>query len=360
MNIQKGIVKDINHFAQSDLFDRIRKDYPKHDLWWEKALYRDCWFSVVEEEIIAACIVKIEGSENCDFSTEEIKILKISLFIISDKYKRHGLGRTLLEKVEDFAIENGINDIYVSTKSTNEEAINFFIKNNFQIVQISNNEIYLQKRGLYNYIEINRKAYDSLSHEYKIRGDIKSGYEETPTYLAGNILNLLPQNAVFTVLEVGPGSGEIIEEFENKGHRTIAVELSSRIAYYAKEKSPKSIFINSNILDITFLNEQFDIIYAGALIHLFNEIDAHNVLNKFNQWLKRTGVMFINTTISEVTEEGFYYKNDYNSKVKRFRRKWRENDFKCFIEKYFQIEKTLYTNEIDRQKVWVGFICKKY
>jgi len=332
MNIQKGIVKDINQFAQSSLFDGIRKDYPKHDLWWEKALNRDCWFSIVENEIIAACIVKIEVGENCDFSTKEDKILKISLFIISDKYKNLGLGSALLDNVENFAIENEINDIYVSTKSTNEEAINFFIKNNFQIIQILNNEIYLQKRGFNNYIEINRKAYDSLSHEYKTRGDIKSGYEETPTYLTGNILNLLPQNTSFTILEIGPGSGEIIEEFENKGHRTIAVELSSNIAYYAKEKSPKTIFINSNILDINFLNGQFDIIYAGALIHLFKESDAHNVLNKFQQWLKTTGVLFINTTISEVTEEGFYYKNDYSLKVKRFRRKWKENDFNILLK----------------------------
>jgi len=108
------------------------------------------------------------------------------------------------------------------------------------------------------------------------------------------------------------------------------------------------------------LNGQFDIIYAGALIHLFKESDAHNVLNKFQQWLKTTGVLFINTTISEVTEEGFYYKNDYSLKVKRFRRKWKENDFKYLVKKYFKIEKTLYTNEIDRQKIWVGYICKKY
>ena len=60
------------------------------------------------------------------------------------------------------------------------------------------------------------------------------------------------------------------------------------------------------------MNGQFDIIYAGALIHLFKESDAHNVLNKFQQWLKTTGVLFINTTISEVTEEGFYYKNNYS------------------------------------------------
>lgn len=359
LEIKRGKVKDIDHYSHSSLFERIRKNYPKHDYWWKKVLNRDCWFVIDKDAIVASCIVKIENRSECDYTTEEDKILKICLFVVADKYKRLGFGNALLDKVENFSIEKGINDVYVSTVSTNEEAINFFIRHNFQIVQILNNEIYLQKKGLNNYIEINRKAYDALSHEYKLRGVVKSGYEETPKYLVDNVTSILPQNTFFNVLEVGPGSGEIVEEFENRGHKTIAIELSTQISLYVKNRSPKTIIINSDILNVNFLNNQFDVIYAGALIHLFNEPDALNVLRKFNNWLKPSGALFINTTISKSTEEGFYYKNDYNLKVKRFRRKWTENDFKSFIEKYFYISKTLYTDELDRKKVWVGHICKK-
>lgn len=359
MKIVKGLVKDINHFAKAFLFDKIRADYPNHDNWWKKVTDRDCWYLIIKDEIVAACIVKVENGNECDFPTFEKKILKISLLIVLDKYKNQGIASSFLDKVETYSIENGINDIYVSTKSSNESAINFFIKNNFQIVQILKNEIYLHKVGLSNYIEINRKAYNSLSHEYKIRGEVKSGYEETPSFLVDNILDVLPQNKVYNVLEIGPGSGEIVEEFEKKGNRTIAVELSIEISKIVKDKSPQTIVINSNILEVNFLFNQFDIIYAGALIHLFDENDASILLKKISKWLKKDGVLFINTTKSKVTEEGFYYKEDYKVKVKRFRRKWKENDFENLVKEKFSIEKTLYTNELDRKKIWVGYICRK-
>lgn len=209
-----------------------------------------------------------------------------------------------------------------------------------------------------NYISINKKAYDTLSQEYKNRGIIKSEFEETPEYLIDNILTFLTENNNSTVLEVGPGSGEIVLCFENKGFRTIAVELSKNIARIVKERSPNTIIINSNILEVSFLSNQFDIIYAGALIHLFPEQDAIKVLKCFSKWLKTDGLLFINTTISDTSEEGFYNKPDYISSVKRFRRKWREEDFEVFVKKEFNIIKKLYTNEVDRGKVWVAYICK--
>lgn len=359
MNINKGIVKDINHLAQSVLFDKIRNDYPNYDMWWRKVLKRNCWFSIENNELIAACIVKIENKKDCNFLIEEDRIIKICLLSISEKHKNKGIGSEILNKVEAFSIENSINCLYATTKSKNIEIINFFLKKKFQVVKIINKEIYLQKIFLDNYIEINKKAYEALSNEYKYRGKVKSVYEETPSYLVENILNILPNETSFNVLEVGPGSGEIVEEFEKKGNRTTAIEISSKISHLIKEKSPQTIIINSNILDVNFFDAQFDIIYAGAFIHLFNEYDAQKVLRKISSWLKCNGLLFVNTTISRNSEEGFYYKSDYKLKIKRFRRKWRESDFQTFIENKFIIEKTLYTNELDRGKVWVGYICKK-
>lgn len=208
------------------------------------------------------------------------------------------------------------------------------------------------------YINVNKEAYDKLSQEYKTRGEIKSGHEETPEYLVNNILKFNLNNKPLSILEIGPGSGEIVSFFEDLGHRTIAVELSEKISIIAKNKSPNSIIINSNILELEFVNDQFDIIYAGALIHLFPKADATMLLEKISKWLKPQGLLFINTTICEKSEEGFYTKSDYYGEVIRFRNRWTETDFEKFIKEMFCILKTLYTNEIDRKKTWVGYICQ--
>lgn len=210
------------------------------------------------------------------------------------------------------------------------------------------------------YIENNRIAYDTLSQEYANRSKNRSEYEESPDFLVDNILKFIPSSNRYAVLEIGPGSGDIINTFDKKGHLTVAVELSREISLLAKKNSPSSIIINSNILDVTFIDNQFDIIYVGAVIHLFPERDAIELLNRLYCWLKQDGVLFINTTISDKTEEGYFIKSDYKDQIKRFRRKWVEKDFKQFVCMKFSVIKTLYTNELDRDKVWVGYICKKY
>lgn len=84
------------------------------------------------------------------------------------------------------------------------------------------------------YININRIAYDKLSNECKCRSEIRSIYEELPEKLVNNVLHFAPISTNLNILEIGPGSGEIISCFEKLGHRTIAVELSKNISNISK------------------------------------------------------------------------------------------------------------------------------
>ena len=148
--------------------------------------------------------------------------------------------------------------------------------------------------------------------------------------------------------------------FEDSGCRTIGVELSSNMCAECSKESPKSIIINDNIENIEFYREQFNMIYMGALIHLFPLESAENLMSRIWQWLKPSGCIFINTTCNNSSYEGYYYKDDYSKREKRFRRYWQEEDFQAFvINSGFSIVEKLYTNEIDTQKRWVAFIAKK-
>ena len=209
-----------------------------------------------------------------------------------------------------------------------------------------------------NYIEINRLAFDQLSSDYLNRANSKSVYETPASVLIAHVLDFFDSGTGLEVLEVGPGSGEALSVFQANCCVTTAVELSEAIIKIAITKSPHTKFIRGNILDSNFDDRQFDIIFAGALIHLFPKQHANKLLTLFANWLKKDGVLFISTTVNDLAEEGFFIKSDYNHAVTRFRKKWTEPEFKSFIEDRFDIVKTIHTNETDRDKKWVAHLCK--
>ena len=209
-----------------------------------------------------------------------------------------------------------------------------------------------------NYIDINRQAFDQLSSDYLNRANSKSVYETPASVLVAHVLDFFEPGAVLEALEVGPGAGEALSVFHASGCITTAVELSAAIIEIAKIQSPYTKFIQGNILEINFDDHQFDVIFAGALVHLFPKHDATNLLKLFDKWLRKDGILFLSTTVHDLPDEGFFIKSDYNHSIKRFRKKWTEPEFKNFVEERFDIQRTLHTSEPDRNKKWVAHLCK--
>lgn len=210
------------------------------------------------------------------------------------------------------------------------------------------------------YIEINKKVYDSLATEYVHRREHLSEYEETSEYLGWSVLKYFGDSRKLSVLEVGPGAGQILAYFESQGCRTIGVELSEKMAQVAKLHSPNSILLVEDINQVHFFKKQFSIIYLGAVFHLFPLDDATELFLKIRDWIVDDGFIFVNTTCNDVTTEGYFEKQDYSGSQLRFRRKWTENDFESFVIKQgFEVIEKLYTDEIDRKKRWVAIIAKK-
>jgi ubiquinone/menaquinone biosynthesis C-methylase UbiE len=215
------------------------------------------------------------------------------------------------------------------------------------------------------YIRVNRDSYDILHKEYNRRANArsikKSDYEESAESLGGPVLSRAKLRfKTISVLEIGPGSGEMSSFFDKNGCRTMAVELSPKMAEIAKNRSPNTIIILGDILETEFCENQFEVIYAGAVIHLFPLKDAIELLKKIYNWIKPNGFLFINTTIHSVSDEGYEIKLDYDIKIKRFRRKWKENEFlTALLDSNFKILDRMFTNEKDRGKEWVAYICAK-
>lgn len=212
------------------------------------------------------------------------------------------------------------------------------------------------------YIRINREAYDKFAIQHNERSSKESKYEVSNSKWKEIIdNNLLIKDTDNNVLEIGPGSGRLLNILDNELHcKTTAVELSKEMIKYAKEKSPNTKFIEGNILDIDFENNSFDAIIMGALIHNFPKEDAIKLLELSKKWLKDNGRIMIYTTIHEKSEEGYYEKEDYNENIVRFRKKYtKEELIDLFNKLNFKIVFTYYNEEKDRNKKWMTYIVEK-
>lgn len=208
------------------------------------------------------------------------------------------------------------------------------------------------------YIEINKASYDIVAKEYKTKYKNNDGANKFYDILQEFVLN--KKNDDFSkMLEIGPGVGTLLKIFEEKGFRTTAVELSENMASLACENSSNSVIINNNILEINFMPKQFDFILAMAVIHNFPEEDLIKLLDKIKVWLKDDGFFILDTTNNQVTETGFFEKEDYNNNVVRYRRKWKKEDLESFMEKQgFYIQDSVVYKDSTSNKEWLIYSFK--
>lgn len=212
------------------------------------------------------------------------------------------------------------------------------------------------------YIKVNKEAYNKFAIQHNDRHTNISKYdltdEEWVKILSSEFVDTSKVN---NVLEIGPGTGRMLRIFEVLlGCRTVAVELAKEMIKYAKEKSPNTVFINDNILEVRFNDDSFDGIFMGALIHNFPKEDAIELLRLVYKWIKPSGKILVYTTIHNKSEEGYYEKEDYKENIVRFRKKFTEEELREMIESVgFKISYKMYTEELDRNKKWLTFIFNK-
>lgn len=144
--IHKGKVSDIGNYSFAPIFDSIRLQYPYHDIWWNNVYNRTCWYLIEDSELIAIAIIKIEPKNECNLTIDNDKILKICLFKVLETHWNSGIGNLLIKAIIEFANENSLKKIYVTTNTSNQFAIGFFEHMDFQrVYSDENNETYFLK-----------------------------------------------------------------------------------------------------------------------------------------------------------------------------------------------------------------------
>ncbi len=208
-----------------------------------------------------------------------------------------------------------------------------------------------------NYACVNRLAYDVLADEYHSRADRPGKTQESAERLAGFVVDRLTQ-PITSILEIGPGAGEVLEVFSRSARKLTAVELSPKMAEIAKARCPHADMIVANIMDVSFEAASFEGVYAGALIHLLPPTQAAILVRRLSKWLRADGLAFLNTSIACADSVGMKTKVDYRHRISRLRSSWTEKSFRLLLENNgLQIIDRVTTDETERNKFWVGFIC---
>jgi SAM-dependent methyltransferase len=199
----------------------------------------------------------------------------------------------------------------------------------------------------------NKTTYDLLALEYEERVDIL----KKVTSKAVNIF-VKELSRGDKVLETGCGVGSALKMMERKGIAVTGIDISPQMIKYAKKRSPESKLILGDFLDYRF-KQEFDGVFSFAFIHLFPKDYAIKVIKKMFSLLKPGGILYVGTTKSPKSAEGWELKKDYKRKHSRFRKHWRQEE----IEKVFKDigfkKLAVYIIEDPYKKVWMDFVLQK-
>jgi ubiquinone/menaquinone biosynthesis C-methylase UbiE len=345
------------------IFESLRIDYPDFDIWCQNSVKTAmCRCAVVVHEAAdryaGIAILKAGEGPAGTLSTG----VKISTFKVASAAEARGVADILLSGVFQRALELQAEVMFLTVLPNHEDLARYLELRGFR------RDAKETQRGERIYVAdlihpervysgLNRLAYDLLADEYDYRSQLPGPNQESPEYLAELLTRQLPR-PVYRILELGPGSGSVLSVLAKTAEQTIAVEISPKMAEVARKRAPTSVIVVADVLDLDFGRETFDGVYAGAFLHLFPTREAARLVRAIARWTKRGGAVFLNTTISDRSEELIEVKADYMARIARFRSRWTENQFRSVLESNgLCIRDRITTDERERGKFWVSFVC---
>lgn len=203
-------------------------------------------------------------------------------------------------------------------------------------------------------INMNRNAYNQLASEFSAReSDLVNYKQNLKTYISRFV------KESESVLEIGPGTGHLLQILEDLGCRTTAIELSEKMCEFARKNSPKTVILNQDMFTVNFCAQQFDVICALALIHTIPSREAKKFMGKVKYWLKDGGMFIFDTVMYDESKEVFIDSGEQKD-VKKFRKQYTQIELEELIySSGFKIEDISLNYQASNSKVWMRYACKK-
>jgi cyclopropane fatty-acyl-phospholipid synthase-like methyltransferase len=203
------------------------------------------------------------------------------------------------------------------------------------------------------YSTLNKDAYEVLADEYESRvPSLMPITNDAMGYFASHL------KAAGKVLDIGCAVGIAMSILREKGFQVSGIEISPKMAEYARKRNPGANIIVGDFLKTDF-DETYDGILTFAFIHLFPKEETLKIFEKIKSMLNSDGIVLVSTTESKESKEGWYEKGDYDKKVKRFRKFWTEKELEESLTKagFKKLDLKKYTDPYN--KTWMDFIVQK-
>jgi len=209
------------------------------------------------------------------------------------------------------------------------------------------------------YLQINKKAYNTLAQEFYDKDDVRDPPSKAiSNYFVGHLKKRFHNPFI---LELGPGTGHIAKFMTNSGCNVDAIEFSDKMAEICRKNSPKTNLIFGDFLDYDFQDKKYSGILAVAFIHLFNSEDVKLVMKKVHGLLDKRGLALISTTLNDKVEEGYFVKENFSGEVKRFRRRYTPSEIENLINdtNFDIVESNISEDSESREKKWMNYLIEK-
>ena len=204
---------------------------------------------------------------------------------------------------------------------------------------------------------IEKKKYNDTKQSYEKLGGryLQSIRDLTPSDFY-NFIKIIPRSAL--VLDVGCAGGRDSRNFLDNGFRVVGIDVVEGFIEASQRLYPEGKFYKMSVLDINFPEEQFDAIWANAvLLHLDDE-DLVKALDNLRKVLKTKGTAFLSfklgkeeaTVIDKLSDgEARYFNFTNESKIIKL------------LEKFFKIDSyNIADDDANRDDVkWIRLFLTK-
>ncbi len=201
------------------------------------------------------------------------------------------------------------------------------------------------------YIQKTIQVYDALGAKYLSNID-----NATPEEIHLFIKDLPSQGKV---LDVGCAGGRDSKVFSDEGFQVTGIDLCEEFLVRARARVPGAVFLQEDLLDLTFSEESFHGIWACAVLLHLEKADLPKVLGDFFRILKPGGSLFIGVKEGEGERSVIDSLSDGKSRYFSF---YREDEIASIVEAAgFKITSSQIKEDLTgRNEVkWIRMIAKK-
>lgn len=145
-------------------------------------------------------------------------------------------------------------------------------------------------------MDITVENYDSIVKEYteyyESKGTKELQFQREIDFITSNI------KEGSNILDVGTAIGtypKFLTEQCNKKFNVIGIDASKNMIEVAKKKAPEAEFHIMDVRNLNFKENTFDSIICFALVHHIDDKTCIELLDKFDNILKKNGLIAINT-----------------------------------------------------------------